>query len=688
MFLQTPMELRAPTKGSLAYSPVSVFPGTWRAFKYFLFAVVSLAIAAASLENGLHPLVLLILPLVFMALTRGDYREPFLWSEETGTVVFLLYVPASCLLMYLLRASVSLPFFIVYFTFGILVVRVLSPLTDRNIWQLIFLSIGLVLINCILTNHVVFGLLLPGYVFCLMAALLLFHLARHTALSGRSSESEAPNIVNKSRYASLAKYSLFVVFATIVFFVFLPRPFLVIPGFTAAMAKAGGLSDLEQQIRYRGTSGTAGNQRIAFRVTVTKGVLPDFPYWRGRVLEKTDGQGWYAVSQVRGMGRLIKPGGAPTVRYQIMPYKLQSNVVHAFGLPVWALGHAGRPLYVTSNAEIVIDTPFLVSDYYDLNTVDLPIPATVKPRDANLSKEGVSQRIAHLAAQWTARFPTPRDKAGILVSRLKGEFKYVLQNPVPPPDAHPIEHFLFESQMGNCEYFAGALCLMLRSVGIPARVVEGFAGAERTDQPGEFIVRFSRAHAWVEAVLDGKTWTSLDATPARRDLTENHLLRLASDAYDQLEYNWIKYVVYFDRADQANMLRSVRQLFEGELPIQVAIRSKIGSYSVALFIAAVLLFIIVLWSYRYFAVSHGVAAVYGSAMNRLVKKGILSRVHSWHELNSAEILANDPALKDPLAAFMDTYLKGRFGSDPAVSKEDLKKAKRNLIKLAKKSTQP
>ncbi len=49
---------------------------------------------------------------------------------------------------------------------------------------------------------------------------------------------------------------------------------------------------------------------------------------------------------------------------------------------------------------------------------------------------------------------------------------------------------------------------------------------ETTDNPAEFLVRFSRAHAWVEAVLDGSTWTTLDATPAQRDFAGNYLLRL------------------------------------------------------------------------------------------------------------------------------------------------------------------
>ncbi len=169
MFGKSERKKTDKTSGSLAISTVSVAPGSSPALGYSLFAMVGLSIAAATIENGLHPIMLLALPIAYLALCRNDYGQPFLWSETMGTVLFFLYVPAFCLIMLLFRASVSLPFFIVYFTFGILMVRVLSPLTDRNIWQVVFLSLGLVLVNCILTNHMIFGLILPFYLFSLMA---------------------------------------------------------------------------------------------------------------------------------------------------------------------------------------------------------------------------------------------------------------------------------------------------------------------------------------------------------------------------------------------------------------------------------------------------------------------------------------------------------------------------------------
>jgi hypothetical protein len=668
--------------GSLAISTVSVPPGD-RGTRYALFGSVSLAIAAATIENGLHPLALLVLPIVYLALLRHDYRASFLWSETVGSVLFFLYVPAFFLATLAFRASVTLPFFIVYFTFGILMVRVLSPLTDRNIWQVIFLSIGLILVNCILTNHLLFGLLLPIYLFSLMAALLCFHLARSRALSRQLIESSDLGLSPRTWYARLAKYSLLVLACTVVAFIVLPRPFLAIPGLAAGMAKMGGFSDLEQQIRYRDMAGMTGNQRIAFKVILEKGKLPESPYWRGRVLDRTDGSAWYAGSQLRGMGRLIKPGKAEPVVYQIIPFRLQSKIVYAHGLPISAVGRGRRPLYVTSNAEVVIDSPFLAADLYELSTVDLPIPFSSKKDSLNLRQDGVTPRIADLAKQWTAQYASPREKAMALTSRLRSRFKYVLENPVPPENAHPIEHFLFETRAGNCEYFAGTLALMLRSLGIPARVVEGFAGVEKTDRPNEFLVRFSRAHAWAEASLDGATWLTLDATPARRDLAGEHLWRIVTDVYDQLEYNWIKYVVYFDRSDQAQLLSGLNQLLKGELPVQFSPRSNLVAYGVVVTVVAVFLIATLFVARRFFLRPRDLTAIYTSTMTKLVQHGALTRLHGWHERNATEIERRAPALKAPLTGFMDLYFRARFGGDASVSAAMLQDAGKHLVKSAK-----
>lgn len=78
---------------------------------------------------------------------------------------------------------------------------------------------------------------------------------------------------------------------------------------------------------------------------------------------------------------------------------------------------------------------------------------------------------------------------------------------------HPLEDFLFRYKSGHCEYFASAMVLLLRSQGIPARLVTGFLGGEYNRLEGYYVVRQVNAHAWVEAWIEGEGWRTFDATP-------------------------------------------------------------------------------------------------------------------------------------------------------------------------------
>ena len=80
-------------------------------------------------------------------------------------------------------------------------------------------------------------------------------------------------------------------------------------------------------------------------------------------------------------------------------------------------------------------------------------------------------------------------------------------------DRDPVDGFLFNTRRGFCEHFAGAFALLMRAAGIPSRVVTGYQGGEMNPTGEYMIVRQSDAHAWAEALLDGK-WERVDPTAA------------------------------------------------------------------------------------------------------------------------------------------------------------------------------
>ena len=81
------------------------------------------------------------------------------------------------------------------------------------------------------------------------------------------------------------------------------------------------------------------------------------------------------------------------------------------------------------------------------------------------------------------------------------------------PDKTALEHFLFSRKEGHSEYFASAMVILLRAAGVPARLVNGFVGAEWHEWGNHLIVRQSHAHSWVEAYLAGVRWAVFDPTP-------------------------------------------------------------------------------------------------------------------------------------------------------------------------------
>ena len=129
---------------------------------------------------------------------------------------------------------------------------------------------------------------------------------------------------------------------------------------------------------------------------------------------------------------------------------------------------------------------------------------------------GLDPRIASLAEQVVSDAGVEGDAAAearALEQWLRTEFEYTI---VPDDDLgdQPLANFLFESRRGHCEYFASALAVMLRTRGIPARLVGGFYGGEPNPFADWVLVRQSDAHAWVEARWSDDGWVQLDATPA------------------------------------------------------------------------------------------------------------------------------------------------------------------------------
>lgn len=124
----------------------------------------------------------------------------------------------------------------------------------------------------------------------------------------------------------------------------------------------------------------------------------------------------------------------------------------------------------------------------------------------------VSQRVRDLARQLTADKTNPYDKAAAIRDYLL-KIPYDYFPPPQPPGSETVDNFLFVDQRGICEQFATAMAVMLRTQGIPARIVAGYGAGEYNALSGYYTVRASDAHAWVEVYFPKYGWVPFDPTP-------------------------------------------------------------------------------------------------------------------------------------------------------------------------------
>jgi transglutaminase-like putative cysteine protease len=125
------------------------------------------------------------------------------------------------------------------------------------------------------------------------------------------------------------------------------------------------------------------------------------------------------------------------------------------------------------------------------------------------------QRVKDLAHKVAGQEPDPYDTAETIESYLRTTYKYAPSVRAPPPGRDPVDFFLFDLKEDFCEYFASSMVVMLRELGVPARVVEGYTTGTLDPVSGKYVVKELDAHAWVEAYFPTYGWIEFEPTPSQ-----------------------------------------------------------------------------------------------------------------------------------------------------------------------------
>jgi transglutaminase-like putative cysteine protease len=212
------------------------------------------------------------------------------------------------------------------------------------------------------------------------------------------------------------------------------------------------------------------------------------------------------IAMRRGLGPTVFTAGYPLRAY------LPTRVSQPANAPF--LGRVEATTAFVEGDSYTIDVALSVATEAELRAAGEDYPESVT--SLYLDDGRVSEGVAQLATDLAADAETAYDQAKALADYLRRDdsFTYKTQAPLPGRGADLVDFFLFDAEnarIGYCEYYASAMVMMARSLGIPARMAAGFAPGERTED-GLYLVREANAHAWAELYFPGYGWQVFEST--------------------------------------------------------------------------------------------------------------------------------------------------------------------------------
>jgi hypothetical protein len=195
---------------------------------------------------------------------------------------------------------------------------------------------------------------------------------------------------------------------------------------------------------------------------------------------------------------------------------------------------AGAPLYVDHTVDTFWRAPgdlaFVASNALRYTVVSQPVEPTVRDLrelgsqpasalpEAYLSlPEEIPDRVLALADEVVSGVADSYGRAQVLETFLR-TYTYTLDLPAPPGDQDLVDHFLFNQQEGYCDYFASAMVVMARAVGLPARLASGYAQGTYDYERDVWVVTERDSHSWAEVYFEGIGWVEFEPTAGQPTL--------------------------------------------------------------------------------------------------------------------------------------------------------------------------
>lgn len=470
------------------------------------------------------------------------------------------------------------------------IVKIFSLRTPRDYGYIAALSFLMMLAGAVLTVSTVY---LVGFSFYILASISTFasyeiKRSADAVCHGRQGQpstagSRGPSITNrgtleKALVATSGALALGIVsLASLLFFV-VPR---YRTGYLSALAvQPERITGFSETVSLGDIGKIKRSNVVVMRVKVegdprqVQGVQ-----WRGIGLTSFDGKRWYndnseqtpVLPSTPGRFTLPLPEGLPSRPHSLLRYRVLLSAVSTDVLFV-----AATPLQLKASLRLLTldQTHSLHNPRHDTSAFGydvvtqsgLPAPQELRraptdyPPDVRLlylRLPALDPAVTTLARAVTASNTNNYDRALSLQNYLRQHFGYTL-DPVGIEPQDPVGSFLLRSKQGYCEYFAAAMALMLRTVDVPSRVVNGFQTGSYNRVGKDFVVRARDAHTWVEVYFPGHGWIPFDPTPADPNQVAETWSAL-DDYLDALNVFWSEWVINYDFGHQVRLARVIDQ---------------------------------------------------------------------------------------------------------------------------------
>ena len=493
-------------------------------------------------------------------------------SERSATIATIAY-SAFFLLDYLLLSREFLPA-TVHLLFFLAVVKILTARTNRDYLYTAIIAFLELLAAAILSINFNFFLFLALYLLCAIAALSSAEIRRGMHRAPATARSGSRRFAPRLAVLSVLITAGILVLTAGLFFL-LPRTaeaafHLVshrsfLPGF-ATQVNLGEIGEIKTSSR--------PVMHIAFTSSQRVGGFK----WRGGGLTEFDGKRWsnprQAVNAIDIEHNHVELVSAdrrsfgPRVSYHVDLEPIQNDVLFFAGTPEF-LDIRARTIFHSDAGGYSLGRAPAEGIRYDVSSLlDVPpetaVPAGPAPvlslaeRAQDLQLPPLDPRIAALARDLTAGTLTDLERARTIERRLRTDYRYTLELP-SKESSDPLAYFLFIRRKGHCEYFASAMAVMLRSLGIPARLATGFQSGIYNDVTGLWLVRAGDAHSWVEAWIPRHGWATFDPTPPDPSSRRFAFFTRLALYLDATETFWREWVVTYDLARQGTLAYRMEQ---------------------------------------------------------------------------------------------------------------------------------